>query len=596
MRRALRLTWRTAKWWAVAWAVLLVVQGLLPAGVVYITKWLVDSVAAAVGQGASWDVVNTVALPAVVMGGLLILQRSLGAVNEWVNTAQSELVQDRVKSLIHRKAASVDYAFYESSAYYDRLEQANSRAASQTLSLLKNIGGLFQSSITIVSIAVILLQYSLWLPLILLVSTAPAFAIVLHYNRKYHEWWKSRTPDQRWASYYDAALTRPIPAAELRILQLGPLFQSRYKAIRERLRTEKLAIIKQRSFATVGAGLIAIAVTGGTMAWIAWRALKGAATLGDLALFYQAFSQAQNLVRSLFNSAGQIYGNTLFLEHLFRLLDQTPDINDPDRPRSISAPLRQGIDFEDITFYYPSSDTPALEDFSLHIPAGRITAIVGENGAGKSTLTKLLARFYDPRQGRVTWDGVDIREFAVDDLRRHISLMFQDPVRYQAPAAENIAVGDIERLEDRQAIIRAAQGAGADSFIERMPNGYDSMLGKLFESGTELSGGEWQRIALARAFLRKAPVVVLDEPTSFMDSWAESKWLRRFKRLVEGQTAVIITHRFTTAMQADIIHVMMEGRIRESGSHQQLLDKGGLYASSWAAQIDAADQKVYDFH
>jgi ATP-binding cassette subfamily B protein len=247
-----------------------------------------------------------------------------------------------------------------------------------------------------------------------------------------------------------------------------------------------------------------------------------------------------------------------------------------------------------VTFTYPGSDEPALDGFNLEIPAGKSVAVVGENGAGKSTFIKLLCRFYDPDQGQLTVDGTDLRRFSLDSIRRRISILFQFPMRYQITVRENISFGDPEAPDTTEALHEAAVAAGADGFISRLPKTYDTILGRWFEGGRELSGGEWQRMALARAFFRRAPIVVLDEPTSFMDSWAENEWLDRYEKMVQGKTSLIITHRFTTAMRADIIHVMDRGRIIESGSHDELIALGGRYASSWSSQMRQAGQASGD--
>ena len=281
-------------------------------------------------------------------------------------------------------------------------------------------------------------------------------------------------------------------------------------------------------------------------------------------------------------STGQIYRSTLFLENLFQFLALEPQIADQSSPAPLPARPAHSITFENVTFQYPGSVRTALTDFSLTLAAGKVTAIVGQNGAGKSTLIKLLCRFYDPREGRIMMNGVDLRTIALAELRRQITVLFQEPVHYHATAAENIAMGDL--AADSKSIRAAARAGGADGYIERLPQGYDTILGQWF-GGSELSVGEWQRVALARAFLRNAPLIVLDEPTSAMDSWAEADWLRRFRDLTEGHTALMITHRFTTAMHADIIHVMDRGRIIESGTHAELVVAGGHYAGSWQAQM-----------
>jgi ATP-binding cassette subfamily B protein len=318
------------------------------------------------------------------------------------------------------------------------------------------------------------------------------------------------------------------------------------------------------------------------------RALNGAATMGDLALFYQAFSRGQGVVSALLGSAGKIYTNSLFLENLFQFLRLKPNITDPQRPIQIPAVLKKGIEFRNVTFCYPGSDSPALKDFSLTLPANKIIAIVGTNGAGKTTLLKLLCRFYDPQSGSITFDGQDIRQFSTADLWRRLTVLFQQPSRYFATAGQSIAMSDLETEPSQSQIVEAARLAGADDFISRLPCGYNTELGKWVSGGVELSGGEWQRVAMARAYLRESSVILLDEPTSFLDSWNEADWFDRFRVWSAGRTSLVITHRFTIAMRADIIFVMDGGDIIEFGSHQRLIEKGGFYAQSWDAQMSAA--------
>ena len=590
--RAIGIVRQAANKWTIAWAITLLLQGIIPAGIVWTTKWLIDAVAAAVAAGTSWEVIESVLLPVGVMGGLMLFQQILGSVSEWINTAQTELVQDHMKRLIHRKAVTVDFAFYENAEYYDHLEQANSQATSRSLALLQNIGGLLQGVVTLITISAILITYSAVLPLVLLVSTLPALVVVVRHNQFLHDWWQKTTPSRRWTNYYDMMMTAQLAAAEIRIFKLGDFFSTAYQTLRARLRRERLDLLRRQTLAKFGAGLFAMLATAGVMGWIGLRALRNTATLGDIGLFYAAFNQGQSLMRSLLSNAGQIYTNTLFLEHFFELMETDPSIQDPDEPESFPVPLRQNILFDNITFYYPGTRTPALENFTLEIPAGKTVAIVGANGAGKTTLTKLLCRFYDPQEGAVRIDGQDIRQFSVAELWNQISIMFQFPMRYQAIAAENVGVGSIEQNPSLEEIVAAAKHAGADDFISRLPKAYDTLLGKWFTSGTDLSGGEWQRIALGRAFLRKGQIVILDEPTSSMDSWAENEWLRRFRVLVKDRTAIIITHRFTTAIQADIIHVMEDGKVVESGNHEELLALGGRYAQSWLEQMRLEQEDV----
>ena len=305
------------------------------------------------------------------------------------------------------------------------------------------------------------------------------------------------------------------------------------------------------------------------------RALDGLLTLGELALFYVAFRQGQLMMRTLLGNVGDIYRNILFLGDLFEFLGLEPSVADPDKPTDPPQNLARGIDFCDVSFRYPGSEKSVIDDFALSIPAGKITAIVGPNGSGKSTLLKLICRLYDPQAGRITLDGVDLKSLRIEDVRNLITVLFQQPVQFSVTAAENINFGDLDSRDGMQQIERAATAAGAHDVIRKLPDEYETILGKWFEGGAELSVGEWQRVALARAFLRRAPIILLDEPTSAMDSWAESDWMKRLRDLAREQTVVIITHRFTTAMRTDNIYVMDGGRIVESGSHDELLALGG---------------------
>jgi ATP-binding cassette subfamily B protein len=351
------------------------------------------------------------------------------------------------------------------------------------------------------------------------------------------------------------------------------------------MRIERLTFTRDQGLARLGAGLAGVLISGSALAWMLWRALQGRVTLGDLALFYQAFQRGQGLLRSLLENLGQIYANTLFLGNLFEFLELKSQVADPFHPIVAQPALREGICFQRVSFRYPGSERQVLQDFNLTIPAGQIIAIVGANGAGKSTLLKLLCRFYDPEAGLIALDGSDIRDMTLENLRRMITVLFQWPVPYQATAAQNIAFGDLAATPGGAELEAAAYSAGAHDVIRGLPKGYDTLLGKWFANGVELSVGEWQRLALARAFFRQAQILILDEPTSALDSWAEADWFDRFRSLADGRTAIIITHRFTIARRADMIHVMEAGRIVESGKHDELLSRGGMYARSWTAQL-----------
>ncbi len=587
--RATRMVWAAAPGLAATWFALLVAQGMLPAAVVYTTKHVVDAVNAAIGGGLSSANISPALFWVGVMVVLILIQRVLLGVVGYVQTAHSEIVQDRIKAQIHAKAIQVDYAFYESEEYHNKLQHSNSQAGTRALSLLQNFGSLLRDGVAFVSIAGLLaVQYAWWLPIALLVGTVPALLVLSRHNKRYTAWWRGSMSRRRWADYLDLVLIFPDYAAEVRLFGAGPSLADEYQQVRQELRVERLRLVRRQGSASFGAALLGLVTLGGALAWMARRAFGGPGTLGDLALFYQALNQGLALTRSLMGGAGQIYADTLFLEDLFHFLDIEPARSDPEYPVAVPDRLTEGVTFENVTFTYPGATRPSLRGLSVHLPNGKITAIVGANGAGKSTVLKLLCRLYEASSGRILVDGIDAREFTHRDLLDHTSILFQSPVHYQAPAVDNIRFSDPATTEEQ--VVAAAKAAGAHEFLSRLPNGYQTKLGKMFYEGGELSGGQWQRVALARAYLRMSPIIALDEPTSAMDSWSEAEWFERFRRLAEGRTAVVITHRFTVAMQADVIHVMDDGQVVESGSHHQLLALGGRYSQSWAEQTRLADE------
>jgi ATP-binding cassette subfamily B protein len=584
--RTFSLLWNACWGWTAAWMVLLVVQGLLPAATVQLTRLLVDGVTGAMDIGTA-AAFRPVLLLALLMAGVLLLTQVLQLCAEWVRAVQSEQIQDYIARLVHEKSMSADMGYFEMSAFYDHLHRARTEAASRPLALLESSGSVLQNGITLVAMAAVILPYGWWLPPALLISTLPAFYVVIRTSRQYHNWWNESTLTRRRIQYAEMVMTEPFHAGELRLFGLGARFRKQYEDLRARFRRERLGLLRQQYGSRMVAELLALAVSGAAMLWMVYRATLNLVTLGDLALFVQAFQRGQGLIKTLLGSLGQIYSNSLYVGNLFEFLALESKV--VDAPDAVPAPdgPTTGIRFRNVSFSYPGSGTPSLTDFSAFFPAGKVTAIVGENGAGKTTLLKLLARFYDPQSGSVELDGLDVRRVSLESLRKKITFMFQVPGNYQLTARENISLGNLEAEGDESRLEAAAQGAGAHGIVRRLPRGYDTLLGRLFPGGTELSGGEWQRMALARAFMRDADVILLDEPTSAMDSWAESDWYERMRRFASGRTVLLVTHRLTIATRADLVHVIHDGRVVESGSHDELLAQGGRYARSWRAQVES---------
>ena len=512
--RAIALVARAAGRWTALWALLLVAQGLLPVAVVYLVRELVDALFAALQASGEGSAGRSVLL-AVTIAVLMLAAEILKSAAAWVRTVQAELVQDHVSELVHRQSLAVDLAFYELPEGYDRLYRARDDATYRPTALLESFGSFFQNGLTLVAMAAVVTRFGLWVPWALIVGTAPALFVVLGYGQRRHRWWREATPRHRMAAYLDWLMTSAENAAEVRLFALGDRFRSAFRAVREGLRGERLALEGERTRAEIGAGVFALAVQGAVTCWMIWRATRREIGAGDLALFYQAFQQGQSLLRAALHDLGGIYANSLFLGDLFEFLDLEPRLSDAKASPAEPARVEREVRFRDVRFTYPGASRPALDGLDLTIPAGRVgrhrrPERLGEEHARQAPLPLLRSRCRLDR---------DRRHRSARAAARGRAAAVERPVP-DAGALRRFG-GREHRLRRRVLASRRARRSPRppsaprpDELIDRLPQGYETLLGKWFEGGTELRAGEWQRIALARAFFRRAPILVLDEPTS----------------------------------------------------------------------------------
>jgi len=586
LSRAFSIVWRSSPPLAVWNLILVVLQGLLPLIPLYLMKLIVDSVENAVSGGSAVSF-GHIGLLVGLMGGVALLTAVIRSIAGLVGQTQAMIVTDRMQDVLHEKSVSVDLAYYEDSRFYDTLHRAQNEAPNRPTSIVNGLIQTVQSLVSLIAMTGLLLTFHWAVALVLAAAVLPGVLVKLKFSRIKWRWQRERTETERRSWYKHWLLTSVDHAKELRLFGLGGFFRERYRTLRKVLREEALGIARRRVVADVATQAVATVLVYGSFAFIAWRAYNGSITLGDLVMYFAAFQKGLGYLRGFLGSLAGLYEGNLFLSNLFEFLDIEPRVISPENPVPFPSPVRSGIVFDHVSFGYPSGNPRALEDISLTVSHGEVLALVGENGSGKTTLVKLLCRLYDPGSGEVTVDGVSLRDFDVSDLRSRISVVFQDYAKYHLTAAENIRLGDIRRPPGDPAIREAASVAGADELISGLPEGYDTVLGRWFKGGKELSIGEWQKIALARAFVRDAPIVVLDEPTSALDARSEREVFTRFRELVQGRTSIVISHRFSTVRMADRIAVMHRGKVIEQGTHDELMRLDGKYREMYSIQADA---------
>lgn len=586
-RRALALVWSTSRTLTLAFAVLTLLAGALPASLAWVGKLIVDAVVAAIADPAhdAGPALRYLALEAGLVALLSALQRGISVCQSLL---RAQLGQ-RVNVMILEKALTLDLTHFEDAEFYDKLTRARREASTRPLSLVNRTFGLAQNAVSLASYATLLLAFSPLATVLLVLGGLPQFIAEARYSGEAFRLFKWRVPETRMQMYLETVLAREDHAKEVRLFGLGPLFLDRYRAIFDRLYDEDRGLTLRRGGYGFLLGLLGTGAFYGAYAWIVLATVAARITLGQMTMYLLLFRQGQAAVTSSLSSIGGMYEDNLYLSNLYEYLEQDTAARRAarqDGPGLTAGPTPgDGVRFDDVSFTYPGAPSPALEHVSFHLVPGKSLALVGENGSGKTTLIKLLTRLYSPDSGRVTLDGLDLREWDEAALHRRIGVIFQDFNRYQLSVGENVGAGDLSHFTDEARWRDAAEKGMAAPFIDALPKGYETQLGRWFQDGRELSGGQWQKVALARAFMRShADLLVLDEPTASMDAEAEATVFEHVRQLARDRMAILISHRFSTVRRADHILVLHGGRVVEEGTHESLVEKNGRYAHLFALQ------------
>jgi ATP-binding cassette, subfamily B, bacterial len=582
---AVKIVWQASAPLTVVMALATLFAGILPAAIAWVGQLIVDAVVSAIQtQGEARELAKAELLRYVVMeAGLVVLMTGALKINTVCQSILRALLGNEVNVMILEKALTLELANFEDSEFYDKLVRARREASSRPLSLVIATFDLIRDSISLISYGFLLLQFSVWAVLLLSLAGVPAFMAEARYSGEAFRNQRRRSAERRMQIYLEMVLTREDGVKEVKLMQLGRLFLQRYVDIFNNIYKEDRNLVLRRGFWGYVLGLIASVAFYFAYGWVAFAAVAGAITLGQMTMYIAVFRQGQGAVTSCLGAINRMYEDNLYLSNLTEYLGH--NVPEPTGDKTAGPRLEDGIRFENVSFHYPGSASPALDCINLHIRPGESLAIVGENGSGKTTLIKLLTRLYTPTAGRITYQGLDLQDWDMDALRQKLGVIFQDFARYQLKVGENIGVGDMTVMHDRELVAQAAEKGLAADFIRQMPAQYDTQLGTWFRDGKELSGGQWQKIALGRAFMRsQAEVLILDEPTAAIDAKAEADIFAHFRELTANRISIIISHRFSTVRIADQIIVMDRGQILEQGSHETLLALGGQYATLFELQ------------
>lgn len=584
--------WRTSPWLMSLSIALRLVVAVQPPLVLLLTKLIIDEVVHQTSLGVpgpelnDWLQSGRLTFLMALLAGEFVLVFARDAFNRAINVVDNILGESHSNAVsleLMEHAAKLDLKHFEQSEYQDRLERARRQASSRS-TVISQVFGQAQAMITAIALAAGLFVYAPLLIGLLALALIPAVWGEFRFNRLAYWISHNRSPERRQLEYLRQIGASADSAKEIKLFGLGEFLSGRFKGLSDQILIENRNLSIKRALQTGLLASISTLTYYAAYAYIVWRTLHGEFSIGTLVFLSGSFSQLNGYLQQILIGFTQIAGQSLYLDDLFSFFEIKPTILDPKHPKAFPLPVKQGLVFENVGFRYPGSENWAVRNLSFTVPAGETLALVGENGAGKTTIVKLMTRLYDPDEGRITLDGIDLKAFATADLRTHIGVIFQDFLRYSFTASDNIGVGRIEVAADRERIVSAAEQSLADPVIRKLPEGYDQMLGRTFLKGQDLSGGEWQKIAIARAYMRNAEIIILDEPTAALDARAEAEVFTRFKNLAEGTTAVLISHRFSTVRMADRIVVLADGKVEEQGTHSELMANGGRYAELFELQ------------
>ena len=583
LHRAVALVWRAGPLTAVMSFFMMLIQSVLPLVALYLMKLIVDSVSLALSRPGETSM-GDVMIPVACAGAVALLNALAQHVSRYINEIQSINVTDHVYDILHEKSIAVDLSYYENPTYFDSLHRAQQEGPYRPSRIVSGLAAVVLNGISLVALAGLLVTFHAGLALVLFAATLPGIFVKLFFSRDLYLFQNKRTRMEREASYYNMMMTSEPYAKEVRLFGLGDVFAERFGRLRKNIRDDKKRLTGRRTFWDFSAQAVAVISVFGSLAYIVFRCVQGTITLGDLVMYFQAFQRALSCLKEFFENLAGLYEDNLFIKNFYDFLDISPAVDEPAEPLPAGSCFTKTLRFDHVNFAYPHSTRQALNDISFDVNPGEVIALVGENGSGKTTLIKLLCRLYDPCDGRILFGNTDIRQFSSPDLRKNISVVFQDYVRYQMSVKENIWLGQVDSPMDEERVKKAALFSDAHDMIENLPAAYDTMLGKWIADGEELSIGQWQKIALARAFYGQSRIVVLDEPTSALDPESEYQVFLTFRKLLENKTAFLISHRFSTVKMADRIFVLSQGRIIENGTHQELMEKKGTYHAMYCKQ------------